>query len=70
MNINKMEFDYHKNKWIAVARNNNWYAEPFHIQVWVNKSGNIVDSVSVRGLDKDYVIDADTDKEITNYQIK
>jgi hypothetical protein len=69
MNISKLEFDHHKTKWGAVAKNNNWYVEPFFIQVWVNQQGSIVDSVSVRGLDRDYVIDANTDKEITNYKI-
>jgi hypothetical protein len=68
MDISKTELEYHRNKWIAVARNNNWYAEPFFIQVWFH-NGEIVDSVSVRGLDKDYVIDAGTDEQITNYKI-
>ena len=68
MDISKKEFDHHKTTWSAVAQNNNWYVEPFYIQVWVH-NGEIVDSVSVRGLDRDYVIDADTDEEITNYKI-
>jgi len=69
MDIIKLEFDHHKTLWSAVAQNNNWYSEPFFIQVWVNKKGEIVDSVSVRGLDKDYVLDYVTGKEITNYNI-
>jgi hypothetical protein len=69
MNISKLEFDHHKTIWSGVAQNNNWYVEPFFIQVWVNQKGSIVDSVSVRGLDRDYVIDVNTDKEITNYKI-
>lgn len=68
MDISKTELEYNRNKWIAVARNNGWYQEPFNIQVWVH-NGEIVDSVSVRDLDKDYVIDADTDEVITNYKI-
>lgn len=68
MDISKTELEYNRNKWIAVARNNGWYQEPFFIQVWVH-NGEIVDSVSVRDLDKDYVIDADTDEVITNYKI-
>ena len=68
MNISRTELEYHRNKWIAVARNNNWYVEPFFIQVWV-QNGEIVDAVSVRGLDKDYVIDATTDEQITDYKI-
>jgi hypothetical protein len=68
MDISRTELEYNRNKWIAVARNNNWYVEPFFIQVWVH-NGEIVDAVSVRGLDKDYVIDATTDKQITDYKI-
>ena len=68
MNISKKEFDHHKTTWSAVAQNNNWYIEPFYIQVWVDSDGEIVDSVSVRGLEKDYVIDAETDEEITNFR--
>jgi hypothetical protein len=68
MDISRTELEYNRNKWIAVARNNNWYVEPFFIQVWVH-NGEIVDAVSVRGLDKDYVIDATTDEQITDYKI-
>jgi hypothetical protein len=69
MNISKLEFDHHKTLWSGVAQNNNWYYEPFFIQVWVNKKGEIVDSVAVRGLEQDYVFDHNTDEEITNYNI-
>ena len=69
MNISKKEFDHQKTTWSAVAKNNNWYVEPFYIQVWVDSDGEIVDSVSVRGLYMDYVIDAETDEEISNYKI-
>lgn len=69
MNISKRDLDHHKTTWSAVAQNNLWYTEPFFIQVWVNNRGEIVDSVSVRGLDKDYVFDQNTDEEITDYKI-
>ena len=69
MDINKKEFDHHKTIWSAVAQNNNWYFEPFFIQVWVNKKGEIVDSVGVRGLEQDYVFDKITDEEIVDYKI-
>lgn len=69
MDINKNEFDRHKSKWSAVAQDKNWYYEPFHIQVWVNKKGEIVDSVGVRGLEQDYVFDLNTDEEITDYKL-
>lgn len=65
MDISQKEFDHHKKIWSAVAKNNNWYKEPFHIQVWVNNQGEILNSVSVRDLEKDYVLDVNTDEEIT-----
>jgi hypothetical protein len=68
MDISRTELEYNRNKWIKIAKEKNWYQEPFFIQVWVH-NGEIVDAVSVRGLDKDYVIDATTDEQITDYKI-
>ena len=69
MNISKKEFDKNKKFWSGIAQKNNWYYEPFFIQVWVNKNGEVVNSVSVIGLDKDYVLDAVRDEEILDYKI-
>jgi len=68
MDISRTELEYNRNKWIATAKKYGWYQEPFFVQVWVH-NGEIVDAVSVRGLDKDYEIDATTDKQITDYKI-
>jgi len=45
--------------WANVARKNGWYKEPFFVQVWVDSNGNVTDSVSHQGLDRDYVLDED-----------
>lgn len=45
--------------WARVARENGWYKEPFFVQVWVDNSGDITDSVSHRDLDRDYILDED-----------
>ena len=47
--------------WAGVARKHGWYAEPFHVQVWVDASGAVVDSVSVKGMPQDYIV-PDTDR--------
>ena len=40
--------------WARIARNNGWYVEPFHVQVWYDEeTGHVTDSLSFRGLDKD-----------------
>ena len=41
--------------WAGIAKENGWYSEPFHVQVWVNGEGEIVDSVSFRGLERDII---------------
>lgn len=42
--------------WADVAKKNNWYTEPFYVQVWLNPDGTIEDSVSTRALTRDVVI--------------
>jgi hypothetical protein len=44
--------------WAGVARANGWYSEPFYVQVWINKRGEIVDSVATRALTSDVVAGA------------
>lgn len=49
--------------WANVAKKNNWYAEPFYIQVWLNRDGTISDSVSFTGITEDIFCDTN-DKQI------
>ena len=42
--------------WSKVAKNNNWYEEPFFVQVWIDKKGEVLDSVSHRDMTRDYII--------------
>jgi hypothetical protein len=42
--------------WATIARENDWYAEPFYVQVWNDTDGNIVDSVSFQGLTSDIIL--------------
>lgn len=62
------ELESQRKGWISLAKKYGWYTEPFYIQVWV-KDGSIIDSVSVRGMDKDYIVDADTEEVITEYKL-
>jgi hypothetical protein len=41
--------------WAGIAKANGWYSEPFFVQVWVDRQGEIVDSVSFAGLDRDII---------------
>ncbi len=42
--------------WANIAKQNGWYTEPFYVQVWLDKDGNVADSVSHQGLTEDIVI--------------
>ena len=41
--------------WAEIAKANGWHSEPFFVQVWIDEEGEIVDSVSFRGLDRDII---------------
>lgn len=69
MDLIRQELEHHRQIWSKIAKQHNWYQEPFFIQAWVNENGNIVDSVSVRGLSKDYILSKDTDEELNNYNL-
>lgn len=69
MNINRQDLEAHRGTWSNIAKEHNWHQEPFYVQVWVNNEGTIVDSTSVRGLNKDYIISYDTDEEITDFNL-
>lgn len=53
---NKDQLEAHRSKWIDIAQEHGWYHIPFYVQVWVDKQGNIVDSVTYRGLDRDVIL--------------
>ena len=43
--------------WANVAKENGWYSEPFHVQVFIDpKSGELYDSVASRALTRDVVV--------------
>ena len=47
----------HRQKWIAIAKKYDWYAEPFFIQVWRDpETYEIYDSVSFPALTEDVQI--------------
>ena len=50
------EIEKHRMFWADVAKENNWYTEPFYVQVWIDKNDDISDSVSHIGLTEDIVI--------------
>ena len=42
--------------WSKVAKDYGWYVEPFYVQVWIDKDGKVSDSVSYKGMTRDYII--------------
>jgi hypothetical protein len=56
MKLSQIKIEKHREFWIKIAKANSWYVEPFYVQVWTDKSGNITDSVSHTGLIEDIVI--------------
>lgn len=42
--------------WSKVAKDNGWYEEPFYVQVWIDKGGEVLDSVSHRDMSRDFII--------------
>lgn len=57
MTISKNEIEKHRAFWAKIAKANGWYTEPFYVQVWVDRDGNVTDSVSHIDLTKDIVIE-------------
>ena len=56
MKVSQTEIEKHRAFWADVAKKNNWYTEPFYIQVWIDENGDISDSASHIGLTEDLVI--------------
>jgi hypothetical protein len=70
MDISKKELERHRQNWEKVAKDNNWYKEPFYIYAWVDESGKIVNSVATRqDMDADHIADEETEERITNYNL-
>lgn len=44
--------------WARIAKANGWFAQPFCVIVWLDESGNVADSVSYEGLDRDLIMHA------------
>lgn len=60
--IKKKDIEARRKTWAKVAKENNWFTDPFYIQVWVDKDGNIIDSVAFRDMTQDLIVSASTDK--------
>jgi hypothetical protein len=70
--LKKSMIETHRRVWADAAKKNNWYTEPFFIQMWVEMDGKLQDSVSTRTLTKDVVISAHSGKVLVegkDYQI-
>ena len=57
MKVSQAEIEKHRAFWAKIAKENGWYVEPFNVLIWIDKTGNVTDSVSYIGLTKDFVIE-------------
>lgn len=55
----KQQIEEHRKWWAQVAKENGWYTQPFFIQVWIDRDGEVVDSVSYEGLTRDWILDTE-----------
>jgi hypothetical protein len=55
--ISKKQLEQHREKWIKVSKRYGWYQENLPVQVWVDKDGDIVDSITHRKMGTDRVLD-------------
>ena len=53
------QIEQHRQWWSEVAKENGWYTQPFFIQVWIDRDGEVVDSVSYEGLTQDWILDTE-----------
>jgi len=69
MNLNKLDqemreqIEHNRELWAAIAKDHAWYTEPFYIKVWINKYGNVSDSVAHRGMTGDIILPADDEED-------
>jgi len=56
MKVPRTEIEKHRAFWAKIAEANGWHTEPFYVQVWIDKDGNVTDSVSHIGLAEDIVV--------------
>jgi hypothetical protein len=54
--IYKTQLEVSRQSWAKVAKEHDWYTEPFPVQFWVYADGVIQDSVSFTGLKRDLFI--------------
>lgn len=54
--VDPQQLEKARHLWSDVAKRAGWYTEPFYIQAWVDQSGNILDSVGIRGLKRDIIL--------------
>lgn len=53
----EQQIEEHRKWWAKVAKEHGWYTRPFFIQVWVDRDGEVADSVAYKGLTQDWILD-------------
>ena len=44
--------------WSKIAKEHDWYKEPFYVQAWIHNDGSLDDCVSFQGLNQDIILPA------------
>ena len=65
-NIKLEDWEQHNVEWIEITYKNGGYKKPSYLQIWIDETGQITDSMSFRGLQSDIIRDSKTDKDIWN----
>ena len=56
MKVSQEIIEEHRAVWAKLAKKNGWYTEPFYVQVWVDEYGEVIDSVSYKGITEDSIV--------------
>ena len=55
----EQQIEEHRKWWAELAKENGWYKQPFFIQVWVDRHGEVTDSVTYDSLTQDFVLETE-----------
>lgn len=56
MKVPQEIIEEHRTVWAELAKKRGWYTEPFYVQIWVDEYGEVIDSVSYKGMTEDSIV--------------
>jgi hypothetical protein len=67
--VRKEDLESARKEWAEIAKLNRAYHEPFFVKVWIDRRGNIHDSVGYSGLKKDTFIHYKSEAEFKRIRL-